>query len=592
MPRSTKGLIFAKVRKGRGEGCLCLSHPETMSSGRAEQHHSRNESIYSMDSFVADFPREEESEDNSKIFPNYLSPSSRSNTSSGGADASDGQDISAEPVRQTINNVSSKSLSRMDSSDGGSDSVPPIAPAHPFFSAGYYDDSDHSDGSLVFNAPPPSPSALPGASAPKTGKQSSSKREPTARNRLASFDSAGSSGSIRYLPGGSQKMPPQPPPASAQPNLLNINPQMLPYHERRKLMQQRQKQKQTSTPQRPEPTPPRPDRPMPYMMPPQPADIQYYQPGPMQQQPYPGMHMPPPPPGNFPYYPPQGMSPQGMPPQGMPPQGMPPQGMPPQGMPPQGMAPQGMSPQGMPMGMYPPPQGMPMGQYPPYPMQPPGYPQPPQLGPRLSPYRTTGKTEQSSRPHPNTKASPRSRGHQPQVLPSSSLPPSGIQRPLSNINSVSRTSNLSFDSTATPEKDAGQPLPQRRSKDVPPPPPPLPPNYAHVRSDSTGSVSSLGSVVNTEGEDDRQDKKKQDPRPGKTKGSEGFFQRMNPWSPKKPTVKDFHQKSQAFLKRHDRQNSSTPPMSPRSQQLRYVLFSCCLRRVVSLGYVPTFILPT
>jgi hypothetical protein len=395
---------------------------------------------------------------------------------------------------------------------------------------------------------------------------------------MASFDSAGSSGSIRYLPGSSQKMPPQPPPASAQPNLSNINPQMLPYHERRKLLQQRQKQQQqqNSNSQRPEPTPPRPDRPMPYMTPPppQPADIQYYQPGPMQQQPYPGMHMPPPP-GNFPYYPPQGMPPQGMPPQGMSPQGMPPQGMPPQGMPPQGMPPHGMPPQRMPpqgmlMGMYPPPQGMPMGQYPPYPMQPPGYPQPPQPGPRLSPYRPAGKTEQSSRPHPNTKASPRPRG-QPQVPPSSALPPSGLQRPPSNLNSASRTGSLSLDSTTTHERDAGQPLPPRRSKEVPPPPPPLPPHYAHVRSDSTGSVSSLGSMVNTEGEDDRQDKKKQNMRMAETKGSEGFFQRLNPWSPKAPTIKDFHQKNQAFLKRHDRQNSNTPPMSPRTQQLRYVL---------------------
>jgi hypothetical protein len=211
-----------------------------------------------------------------------------------------------------------------------------------------------------------------------------------------------------------------------------------------------------------------------------------------------------------------------------------------------------------------------MGQYPPYPMQPPGYPQPPQPGPRLSPYRPAGKTEQSSRPHPNTKASPRPRG-QPQVPPSSALPPSGLQRPPSNLNSASRTGSLSLDSTTTHERDAGQPLPPRRSKEVPPPPPPLPPHYAHVRSDSTGSVSSLGSMVNTEGEDDRQDKKKQNMRMAETKGSEGFFQRLNPWSPKAPTIKDFHQKNQAFLKRHDRQNSNTPPMSPRTQQLRYVL---------------------
>jgi hypothetical protein len=219
-----------------------------------------------------------------------------------------------------------------------------------------------------------------------------------------------------------------------------------------------------------------------------------------------------------------------------------------------------------------------MGQYPPYPMQPPGYPQPPQPGPHLSPYRTVGKTEQSSRPHPNTKASPRPRGYQPQVPPSSSLPPSGNQRPPSNLNSASRTGNLSFDSTTTHEIDAGQPLPPRRSKDVPPPPPPpLPPHYAHVRRDSTGSVSSLGSMVNTEGEDDRRDKKKPDPRQGETEGSEGFFQRLNPWSPKPPTVMDFHQKNQAFLKRHDRQNSNTPPMSPRTQQLRYVLsVPCCV----------------
>jgi hypothetical protein len=214
-----------------------------------------------------------------------------------------------------------------------------------------------------------------------------------------------------------------------------------------------------------------------------------------------------------------------------------------------------------------------MGQYPPYPMQPPGYPQSPQSVQRLSPYQTIGKGDQNNRPHPNTKASPRSqsRGYQPQqVFPSSSLPPSGMQRP--NLNSIKSTS--SFDSATSQEKDARQQQPQRRSKDVPPPPPPppLPTGFAHVRSDSTGSVSSLGSMVHTEGEDDRQEKKRQpDPRMGETEGSEGFFQRLNPWSPKKPTVKDFHQKNQAFLRRHDRQNSNTPPMSPRSQQLRYAV---------------------
>jgi hypothetical protein len=505
--------------------------------------------MYSMDSFVADFPREEEGEDTDdpmRVSPNtpYFSPSST--TTSGGADASDRAQIYTESVMQTINNIST---SRKNSSDGGtgSDSVPPIPPTHAFFSAGYFDESDASDGSIVFNVQPPAPVNVPVSvvpmPAPKMGKHSNPKRDMTSRDRLPSFDSVGSSGSIRYLPPGSQKMPPQPPPASA--HVVNINPQMLPYHERRKLMQQRQQQQQNAAPQRPEPTPPRPDaapsRPMPYMMPPHPGDVNFYQ----QQQPYPGMHMPPPPHGNFPYYPAQGIPPHPS---------------------------QGMHLQGIPMGMYPPPQGMPLGQYPPYPMQPPhGYPQPPGPVPRLSPYRTIGKTDPGSRAHQNTMAAPR-RGYQPHFPPSSSLPPSGIQRPIPNLNSISRTRSSSFDSSTSHEKDAGAPLlSQRRAKDVPPPPPPppppLPPNYAHMRSDSTGSVSSLGSVIHTEGEDERQDKKRQQYQ--RKSETEGFFERLNPWSPKAPTVKDFHQKSQDFLKR----NPNPPPvsMSPRAQQQRYVL---------------------
>ena len=527
----------------------------------SNSNHVRNESLYSMDSFIKDFPRDGEDEEDttnrSEEEPRlYFSPSSASASGPDVLNAGPHPMLVPVPVHipmepaamQTIHSIPS----RKNSSDGGSDSVPPILPEHPFFSASYYEDADNSDGSVVFNGP-----------TPKVGKSIAARRDRNARDRFPSFDSVGSSGSIRYV--SKQQIPPQQPMISAQSIPANINPQMLPYHERRKLMQQRQQQKQTPTP-----TPPRADaaasnRPMPpYMMPPpHPSDMPYFQPGPMSQHPYPPGGMPMhPPPGAYPYHPSQGMPPQGM-------------------MPPQGIFPPGMHPPGMPMNMYRAPPGVPMGQFPPYPGPPPhGYPQPqphgPQSqshGPRLSPFPSVGKTTEPVHVHrpPNSKASPRSRGHQqPQPLhPSSSLPPSGIQRPMAMNSNQGGTGmhSSSFDSSTSLERDGGSSAPHRRKEappPPPPPPPPLPPNYAHVRSDSNGSVSSLGSMLQTEGEDDKASK-----REGKEGiASESFFQRLNPWSPKQHNVKDFHQRNQAFLKRAERQQygGQPPPVSPRTQQ--------------------------
>jgi hypothetical protein len=142
--------------------------------------------------------------------------------------------------RRTID--SDQTNIRKDSDDV---SLSNIKPVHNFFSQqqqyGY--DSDGSDGSLVF-----SPASFDDQkpTAPRVGssnKGDAARRQdlslPANRDRTLSTDS---NGSIRYINKSSQKQPAVP----SQPS----NPQMLPYHERRKLMQQKQQHEQFEQTQR------------------------------------------------------------------------------------------------------------------------------------------------------------------------------------------------------------------------------------------------------------------------------------------------------------------------------------------------------
>ena len=127
-----------------------------------------NESVYSMDSFLADLPPEPEeimraADREAQRFMSYLSPSSATTES----DVSRSQPLALPPSQvsavhqETIDSVAphetiDRAPARKMSSDAGSlsDSLPNIPPAHPFFSPSYYEDqSDLSDGSLVFNSP-------------------------------------------------------------------------------------------------------------------------------------------------------------------------------------------------------------------------------------------------------------------------------------------------------------------------------------------------------------------------------------------------------------------------------------------------------
>lgn len=372
------------------------------------------------------------------------------------------------------------------SADGTDSSLPPMQPAHPFFSPSFYDESDVSDGSIVFQRSYENLTSLPhqGSMPPKLPQP-----PPPARERFPSFDSVGSSGSVQYVQPGS-RLPPPPPPAfhsAARPGPTMIG--QLPYHERRKLMAERAKQQQQGAPA---PT-------MPHHIPPMHIHPEqgYY--GPPQHMPFPPNPYPP-------------VSPSSGQPQ--------------------------YAPYPQPMGMFPP------QQQPPYPQQP----------SRLSPYRPLGKSgERPPSKGPNRPPAP--------GYASGPLPPRGhVPRQSWNNGGGSLggggTRSSSFDSS-----DEQRAAPR---KEAPPPPPPVPPNF-HVRSDSLGSVSSLGSLdrLSTNDEEDEAESKK------------GFFQRLAAgWGPsKESSVQDYHRRNQDFLRRASweklKQEKATSPMQA---QHRYVLW--------------------
>ena len=274
------------------------------------------------------------------------------------------------------------------------------------------------------------------------------------RERFPSFDSMASSGSVVRHPsphGGigpgpfhhSTKITPQ--------NLAKVNPQLLPYDQRRKLMkmkQQQQQQQQQSKRDRSPPQAPRPDN----------RFVQYMTPPPEIQ-------------ANNPYF--LG-------------------GMPMQGPP----APQNygypMQPQHIPMNMQ-----MPMGPY------------APQPNARLNPYRSTPPRFDPNRPPPqSSRQFGRSRQHPSQQNPPyntqvQSAPPSSQPLPHNVISRqpapvATRERLVPFSSIDSSDQDVpvrsqgldsyqmNQPDNSSNSSALPPPPPPppsqLPPH--HVRAES------------------------------------------------------------------------------------------------------------
>jgi hypothetical protein len=169
--------------------------------------------------------------------PSYISSaSSPSPTASGRPTVNVSNSLGSDTgERRTID--SDHSIIRKDSDDV---SLSKIKPVHNFFSQqqqyGY--DSDGSDGSLVFS--PPSfddhKFTVARVGAPNKGGLARRKDLPSTTANRDRTQSTDSNGSVRYINKTSQQQAAAP----SQPS----NPQMLPYHERRKLMQQKQEQEQ------------------------------------------------------------------------------------------------------------------------------------------------------------------------------------------------------------------------------------------------------------------------------------------------------------------------------------------------------------
>jgi hypothetical protein len=549
-----------------------------------------DDSVYSMDSFVAEYPPDSyeimdaaDQEAQALIIQqqnSYFSPSSQSEASHNN---NNNNSFHTKPQQhqqqqqqhhETIETgaIAPRHLrtASLDVQTIGSDSVPPIKPQHPFF-ASYntnFEDSDLSDGSLVFQTvvevPPHPQSQSQTQSTTTTTTAFAFSPHRDYRDRLASFDSVGSSGSLRFLSPAhpKQQQHPHSPQQQQRPKqMVQPDPSLLPYHERRKLMKQRQQKEQAAPPEHqqhqqhnnnnnnnnnnnyrgPQMTMPRSPQ----------GDMGFFQPPPhhFNYPPYPGMPMMPPPP-NFPMLPPHpGAHPGAMP------------------------RPGGGAMQPL---YYPYPVPMPgqqqqqQQQQPPYP-----YPQHPHhhasaplpaaaaaAAHNSNSNNTTANS--SSRPPVGQKPPPLAKGQPPFQQPSPPPPPHS-RPPIPYSTS-------SFDSSSAEDR--------RRLKEPPPPPPPVyasPPmpitkitttqnkhtQPVHVRGESTGSVSSLGS----------QDQ---------DAGRRPFF-----WSKPKQleqqpvkTVDDYHRKNQAFLSTVTRTSpQNSPVVSGRKQSQRYVEYEL-LRCVV------------
>ena len=402
---------------------------------------------------------------------------------------------SSNPNRD-VSNVAHRRQHSSGQSSSDSGMPNPPSPVHNFFKV-YTDTGAEyttSDGSIAFNYNPP------------VAVQALSHNE---RSRFPSFDSIGSSGSVV------RKVPP---PRNSKPKTSSAptgqqDAKILPYHERRKLMQQRQAQEQPKS-AAPAPRPPASFAQPSFVMPPHPP---------------------------FSQFPPPQMYPPFMPPQAY--------GMQP---PPQGF-------------VYPPPPLPPISipHYPPFPPPPGLYPAVPiDLHQQPQPYflpPDRGKfiDNDFSSVGGHRARAPREQNTGPQNArpPIQPLPP--YQR---NIHSNgillaskphrSMPTDLSYAASSSFDSSDGN-NETRKDLTPPPPPPSLPPPATHVRNDSSGSVSSLGSIDRGPATEQQQHRQHQ---------VRSFFDRISPWKAapapsKEHTVGAFHRKNQAFLSKIVKQNS-------------------------------------
>jgi len=159
-------------------------------------------SIYSEDSFIEDVDRERSAqgvENANQPSRDYFSPSSTETPKETSIGPTTPQPEATEDRRRS-------SFASVES-DGH-----PIIPATPFFSPSFYEDYDHSESSIImFQTPTPD------------AKPPISRHRRNSRDRLHSFESAGSSGSlVRYA-----NLPGEPTRAHVQHNASSSIPRIL-----------------------------------------------------------------------------------------------------------------------------------------------------------------------------------------------------------------------------------------------------------------------------------------------------------------------------------------------------------------------------
>lgn len=501
--------------------------------------HVRSDSAYSVDSFVID---------------------AASNWSDAADDMLDKAATQAQRIRTMGEHASSPSpqqqqqetigYARLNNGQSSSDSGKPPPPAHPFFNAPFYNshwngnDSDVSDGSFIYNHTPQKPQqAAPTATPAAPNDQ---------RDRFPSFDSMGSSGSLvqnvvsrSTQPAGPTISSPAPPTSNSQ--------TILPYHERRKLMQQRQNKHQHQHHR------PHQQQPQHYRQQQQGQQHQYQQQ--QQQHQHQNRDQTPPRPGRHPQLP----TPQ-----------------------PFYAVPQ--------LPFVTPPHHQQLG-FAPFPPHPFGFlpPPPPHLFPFPSPGMPSIVPLQPFSPHPADYHRPQD----PHLLQQQQPFMMGERQPTTNIGSKAPSSHYarppvqklqpygsgtgdhmlqwqtssSLDSSDGMEQrnvcrqdvrfasaGSGPPLLRNHYSDPPPPPPPQLPT-THIRQDSAGSISSLGSLDRSGRENNLA-----------VRDERSFLERLRPWSspPKQYNVSDFHRKNQDFLSTMERKSSRNSP-SPRPISRRYAV---------------------
>ena len=118
-------------------------------SDEKQTYHQRNESVYSMDSFVADFPSREGDTSNSSPSPekprshSYISPSSSAATTPASVQQHQHHHHRNPSFQDTIDSANNGSILFTPSNETP---IPRQAP-NPFFSPSYYEDSSEiSDG--------------------------------------------------------------------------------------------------------------------------------------------------------------------------------------------------------------------------------------------------------------------------------------------------------------------------------------------------------------------------------------------------------------------------------------------------------------